>query len=136
MKRSLIAAAAICVVASASTASAQIAPYGTYANPRSVTTTFGSSSNSIPGPGWFTTTASGAKLSLGASQRYDNPTVTDNSMGTYFAEAGNDASTVASGCVACSIPCYAKWNFNYAIEGADRNLFNCVLFWCPAPVEM
>lgn len=131
MERSLIAVAAICVAATAMSAGAQVAPLGTYANSRSGTTTFGSPTNSIPGPGWYTTTASGAKLSLGASQRYDNPTVTDNGLGTYFAEAGNDASTPASGCGAnspgCSVAGWAKWNFNFAVENR-QSAFKYVLY--------
>ncbi len=132
MERSLIAVAAICVAATAMSAGAQVAPLGTYANPRSGTTTFGSPTNSIPGPGWFTTTAGNAKLSLGASQRYDNPAVTDNGMGTYFAEAGNDASISGNGCqtstAGCSVAGWAKWNFNYAIENRN-SAFTYVLYW-------
>lgn len=48
-------------------------------------------------------------LGLSASARYNNPTVTNDGAGTFFATAGNDA--------AHGEPDYAQWNFNFYVGG-------------------
>ena len=53
----------------------------------------------------------GGDLTLGltAHQRYDNPAVTNNGAGTFFAGAGNDSAHLQ--------PNYAIWNFGFYFSG-------------------
>ena len=52
-------------------------------------------------------------LGLTAHQRYDNPAVTNDSAGTFFAVAGNDSNN--------GQPDYARWNFGFLIENMPTN---------------
>ncbi|MCC6242948.1 MAG: PEP-CTERM sorting domain-containing protein [Gemmatimonadaceae bacterium] len=106
-------------------------PTGTWGNvPAGVT--FGGSG--IPGPVMTTEVGSiGPRLTLGASQRYDNPALTKNGAGTYFYTPGADACTAPLPAV-CPAPGYAKWNFNYAVTGDDIASYEYRLFYSLTPI--
>jgi hypothetical protein len=73
------------------------------------TATFGGSG--IPNSAVAQTTQGGVTLGLTATQRFSNPTVTNDGAGTFFALAGIDTNAPSPGNP------YALWNFNYAILG-------------------
>ncbi len=64
-------------------------------------------------------------VGLTAHQRYDNVAVTNDGAGTFYAAAGEDASSGGQ-----AIPGYATWNFAFFLHDLDLsagNTFN--LFW-------
>lgn len=71
----------------------------------------------------------GITLVLGASQRYNNPALTDDGNGTYTALAGIDQNPPSP-----ADP-YARWNFNWFIGGASIDEYNYRLHYDfdPAP---
>lgn len=78
--------------------------------------TFGGSG--IPNDRVAITSIGDVTLGLTATQRYSNPTVTDNGAGTYFATAGED-----------TLPNYALWNFDFYASNASQNDFYLQLLW-------
>lgn len=54
-------------------------------------------------------------LGLTATQRYSNPTVTNNGAGLFFAPPGVDQTNATS--IASS---YARWNFNFYIDNGSN----------------
>jgi hypothetical protein len=78
--------------------------------------TFGGSG--IPNDRVAITTFGGVTLGLTATQRYSNPTVTDNGAGTYFATAGED-----------TLPNYALWNFDMYVSNASTTNYAMQLLW-------
>jgi hypothetical protein len=78
--------------------------------------TFGGSG--IPNDSVAIKTIGVVTLGLTATQRYSNPTVTNNGAGTYFATPGED-----------SVPNYARWNFGFYASNASQNDFYLQLLW-------
>ncbi len=116
------AVSVLCSLLAMSSAGAQLVP-----KPADVT--FGGSG--IPGPVRIATVGAPGRtvdLILGASPRFDNPVLLNNGTDTYYATAGQDASSTP-------VPFYAKWNFNFYIGGPGVGLFNYFLFYDfdPAP---
>lgn len=71
----------------------------------------------------------GLSLNLAAHQRYDNPALTNNGAGVFFAQAGQDANTVSP------VAGYAKWNFAYDIQGASAGQYNYRLYFDNNPAS-
>ncbi|MES2216470.1 MAG: hypothetical protein V4481_04215 [Patescibacteria group bacterium] len=63
----------------------------------------------IPNTSVAVATSGNATIGLSASARFEDPAVTDDGMGTFFAAAGNDAAQGQPG--------YAKFNFNWYASG-------------------
>lgn len=64
----------------------------------------------------------GLTLGMNATARYDNPTVTDNGAGTYFASAGVDPNSPGGSS-------YGRWNFNWFIGGGSYQQYSYILQW-------
>lgn len=61
-------------------------------------------------------------LGLTATQRYENPTVTNNGAGTFYATTGNDAAN--------GKPTYGTWNFDFYVSGlAEGQFAKLVLYY-------
>lgn len=82
--------------------------------------TFGGSG--IPNTSVAVTNVGNVTLGLSAAARFDNPTVTNNGAGTFYALAGVDNHTPSPG------DPYALWNFNYYIGGTITD-YNYKLFY-------
>lgn len=99
MIRRLILAA---VVFTAAPLSAQVGPAGTLAPLPAAT--FGGSG--IPNDAVMQSTFGGVTLGMNATQRYSNPTVTNNGAGVFYAAVGDDGGGLA------------RWNFNWFVGGS------------------
>lgn len=112
-------------------------PMGTFMSAPAPGVTFGGAG--IPGPVMQAqvfvqpTGALGPLLTLGASPRYDNAPLTTDGKGTYFAQAGADACTPLAN-ASCPRPGYARWNFNFAVTGENRDLYTYTLFYSLTPL--
>ena len=82
--------------------------------------TFGGSG--IPNTSVAVTNVGNVTLGLSAAARFDNPTVTNNGAGTFYALAGVDNHAPSPG------DPYALWNFNYYIGGTITD-YNYKLFY-------
>lgn len=78
--------------------------------------TFGGSG--IPNDSVAITTIGDVTLGLTATQRYSNPTVTNNGHGTFFATPGED-----------TLPNYARWNFSIYANNASSTNYLLQLLW-------
>ena len=92
--------------------------FGTLAN-----ATFGGSG--IPNDAVQITTIGNLTLGLTATARYANDPVTNDGNGTFYAQAGGD--------VLDSAPAYAKWNFDYYINGLNGTNQAVYFFWDTDP---
>mgnify|MGYP000605884366 CR=1 FL=1 len=69
-------------------------------------------------------TASGVTLGLTAHQRYANPALTNNNLGTFYAMAGVDQLNAPS-----PTDPYAVWNFGFFVGGGNRLQYTYKLFY-------
>lgn len=112
-------------------------PMGSFVSAPAPGVTFGGAG--IPGPVMQAqvfvqpTGALGPLLTLGASPRYDNAPLTTDGKGTYFAQAGADACTPLAN-PSCPAPGFARWNFNFAVIGENRDLFTYALYYSLTPL--
>ena len=63
----------------------------------------------------ITTFGTGGVIALNATQRFGNPTVTNDGAGRYFASLGVDQTSATS-----ISALYARWNFNFYINDASQ----------------
>lgn len=65
----------------------------------------------------------GTHLFLAATQRFDNPALTNDGAGSYFALAGTDLNAPSP------LDPYARWNFNFAILGNSSEAWTYKLYY-------
>jgi hypothetical protein len=97
---------------------AQVSPHGTFgAIPEAHFNGSG-----IPNDAMMIDSFDGVTIGLTATQRYsNNPVVTNDGAGTYYAAVGGDLLNADPG--------YARWNFNWFIGGATAFNYNYQLLY-------
>lgn len=107
-----IVALALCLASVATVSAITITPTGTTFGSLPAAT-FGGSG--IPNDAVEITTIGDLTLGLTATQRFDNPAVTNDGAGTFFAGAGDDTLH--------GKPAYGQWNFDFYIKGLGGSQF-------------
>lgn len=81
----------------------------------------------IPNDAVCQQSAGGVTVGMIAHGRFGNPAVGNDGLGTFFATAGGDITSVPS--AACPLGLCAKWNFGFFVQNSTNNAVSVTVDW-------